>query len=650
MAIAAMKQVTISGLIEDLDDVVHACIINKEFHPENTLVVMDKVKGFFPFDQDNPYTEPLRRISAISDKAGVELDYRGFEELGLSVGSIESYLESFEEELDRSTRRREELALLKAEDLQILNQLSHISGMNADLVEFFNLKHAQLRFGRMPKEIYNSLYTYIEGRPDVYFYQTGADGDHIYGMYIMPRSLEEKIDALFLSLHFERIYISGRVHGTPEEAKEMMEEEIAGAEAEGESLLKEIERFKEDQRDKLLACYSYLRYMNDSFDIRRFAGHTEKNFYLMGWVPDKEMDRFAEGLGRFPSVTYVADDPEGLDDSTPPTKIINRGPIKLFEPFTAMYGLPSYNEFDPTTAVALVYTLLFGVMFGDVGQGLLIVAAGMVMWRLKGMWIGRVLACTGSSSVLFGFLYGSFFGDEEFLGHLLGYQPFHVLSSGVNTNRMLFSVVFAGIGIINLAMLINIVNGFRQKNYEKALFSVSGAAGMILYWGILLMILPMMGYPNDLKGPLFTIFCIILPILLIFLRHPLGRLLVRAPDWKPDNLSDFILENLFEMIEAGLSYVSNSISFLRVGAFAISHAAMMMVVYMLAGGAWLRGGNPAVIVLGNLFVAGLEGLLVGIQTLRLTYYELFSRFYSGGGKPFNPMKIDYRSREAERIG
>jgi V/A-type H+-transporting ATPase subunit I len=389
--------------------------------------------------------------------------------------------------------------------------------------------------------------------------------------------------------------------------------------------------------------------MNDSFDIRRYAGHTEKNFYVMGWMPSDAVPGLERGLAEFPDVDYHADAPEGLG-YPPPSKIVNRGPAKLFEPFTAMYGLPSYDEFDPTPVIAIIYTVLFGVMFGDVGQGLLVILVGALMWRLKGAWMGRVLTCTGTASVCFGFIYGSFFGDEEFLAHALGYHPFRVLESSANTTRILLTVVFAGIGIVTSAMLINIANGFRQKNYEKALFAVNGLAGLVLYWAIVLAILPMMGFAHGLRGPVFTGCCVVLPLALIFLRQPLGKLAARDPDWMPENIGDFILENLFEMVEAALSYVTNSISFLRVGAFAISHAGMMIVVYQLAGGAWMEGGNPIVIIVGNLFVAGLEGLLVGIQTLRLMYYELFSRFYAGGGKPFSPMVIEYRLREAERIG
>ena len=100
----------------------------------------------------------------------------------------------------------------------------------------------------------------------------------------------------------------------------------------------------------------------------------------------------------------------------------------------------------------------------------------------------------------------------------------------------------------------------------------------------------------------------------------------------------FVVQTFFEMFEVLLSYFSNTLSFVRVGAFAISHAAMMEVVLMLAGA---ESGSPnmLVVILGNIFVCGMEGLIVGIQVLRLEYYEMFSRFYKGGGKEFVPYKV-----------
>ena len=97
----------------------------------------------------------------------------------------------------------------------------------------------------------------------------------------------------------------------------------------------------------------------------------------------------------------------------------------------------------------------------------------------------------------------------------------------------------------------------------------------------------------------------------------------------------FFVEGFFELFEMLLSYFSNTLSFVRIGAFAVSHAAMMEVVLMLAG---VESGNTnwVVVVLGNLFVCLMEGLVVGIQVLRLEYYEMFSRFYKGSGREFKP--------------
>jgi V/A-type H+-transporting ATPase subunit I len=124
---------------------------------------------------------------------------------------------------------------------------------------------------------------------------------------------------------------------------------------------------------------------------------------------------------------------------------------------------------------------------------------------------------------------------------------------------------------------------------------------------------------------------------MIFLREPLTHLVEKKSEILPEQKAMFFLESFFELFEIILSYLTNSISFLRVGAFAISHAAMMGVVMLFAGA---HSGDPniLVVILGNIFVAGMEGLIVGIQVLRLEYYEMFSRFYKGTGKGFKPYK------------
>lgn len=126
------------------------------------------------------------------------------------------------------------------------------------------------------------------------------------------------------------------------------------------------------------------------------------------------------------------------------------------------------------------------------------------------------------------------------------------------------------------------------------------------------------------------------PLILIFLKEPLTALIEKKSEVMPKREGN-VLAGLFEMFEVLLSYFSNTLSFVRIGVFAVSHAAMMEVVLMLAG-AESGNLNWIVVVLGNLFVCGMEGLIVGIQVLRLEYYEMFSRFYKGTGRKFEPFR------------
>lgn len=145
----------------------------------------------------------------------------------------------------------------------------------------------------------------------------------------------------------------------------------------------------------------------------------------------------------------------------------------------------------------------------------------------------------------------------------------------------------------------------------------------------------------NVLNPVFIVIFIVIPILMMFLREPLAKLVKGKKDIKPrDGIGGFIVENFFELFEFMLSYVTNTISFLRVSGFILSHTGMLAVVMTLSemmGGI----GNPIVVIFGNILVMALEGLLVGIQSLRLVYYETFSRFYEGDGKPYEPVKIEF---------
>ena len=240
-------------------------------------------------------------------------------------------------------------------------------------------------------------------------------------------------------------------------------------------------------------------------------------------------------------------------------------------------------------------------------------------------------------STIFGLLFGSVFGFEDIID-AVWLRPQEAMTDLPFIGRLntVFVVAVAiGMGIILLCMILNIINSLRTHDVEKAYFDTNGVAGLVFYFALAsVIVLYMTG--NPLPATVILVIMFLIPLLVIFFKEPLAAILEKKAERMETGLGMFITQGIFELFEVLLSYFSNTLSFVRVGAFAVSHAAMMQVVLMLAGAEAGGNTNWAVVVGGNLFVCGMEGLIVGIQVLRLEYYELFSRFYRGSGRAFEP--------------
>ena len=322
--------------------------------------------------------------------------------------------------------------------------------------------------------------------------------------------------------------------------------------------------------------------------------------------------------------------------STPPTKMKNPGLFKPFEMYVEMYGLPSYNEIDPTILIGITYSILFGFMFGDAGQGLCLLIGGFLLYKFKKMRLAGIISCCGFFSTIFGVLFGSVFGFEDIID-AVWLRPQEAMTDlpFIGKLNTVFVVAIAiGMGIILLCMILNIINSVKEHNTEKTWFDTNGAVGLVFYFALATVIVLYMS-GNALPATIVLTVLFIIPLLLMFFKEPLSAMVEKKAQKMEGGVGMFITQGVFELFEVLLSYFSNTLSFVRVGAFAVSHAAMMQVVLMLAGA---EAGSPnwAVVIGGNLFVCGMEGLIVGIQVLRLEYYELFSRFYRGSGRAFEP--------------
>lgn len=637
MGVSRMKLATIVGPVETFDAVVQSCIVGREFHPEPATTIMNKVKGLYPFEPVNPYLEPLHHAERLFAATGLAPDFREFSDTEMTLSVAEDYLSDFERRFDEFRLERELVDRRQMENRQILLQLENLRDVTVPIQDLFMVTYIKFRFGRMPREIYDGFNSLIKARDDVFFFITDEQRDFVYGMYMTPRASMEKVDGLFASLQFERIRLSGRLRGSSEEAEASIRKDIEDSQARLAELDVALGTLLEKESQVLLQHYSYLRFMSSAYGVRQYAAHSNESFYLLGWVPEERLDEFDRSVSEWKDANSVLvfEDADALVGYTPPTRLRNPKVFRPFESFAAMYGLPAYNEIDPTPLMAVVYPLIFGVMFGDIGHGLLLAAIGALMWRLKKMWLGKVLLYCSVFSVGFGFVYGSIFGNE----HLL--RGFKVLESSETTQLMMTVTIYAGAGLVALAIIMNVLNGVRQKNMEKIFFGTNSIVGLFLYAGIVFTVLPFLGFGRSpLPMPVLLLF-IALPLVLVFFREPLSQWAERKKVHLEGGAGNFFLSNAFEMLEILLSFVTNTISFMRVGAYAVSHASMMTVVYTLAQAAD-GSHNILVLILGNVIVAGIEALLVGIQVLRLQFYEIFGRFYSGAGRPFAPLVIDYK--------
>ena len=242
----------------------------------------------------------------------------------------------------------------------------------------------------------------------------------------------------------------------------------------------------------------------------------------------------------------------------------------------------------------------------------------------------------GVCSTIFGLLFGSVFGFEDVIP-ALWLRPTTAMADVPflgKLNTVFVVAIGFGMFLILLTMIFHIVNGIRNHDVENIWFDQNAVAGLVFY-GSLVAVILLFSSGHALPATVVLVVMFGVPLLIIMLKEPLTRFVTKQSPAIEGGKAMFFVQSFFELFEVMLSYLSNTLSFIRIGAFAISHASMMEVVLMLAGA---EAGTPnwLVIILGNIFVTGMEGLIVGIQVLRLEYYEMFSRFYNGGGKPFKP--------------
>ena len=644
--IEKMKFLSITGPKADIDRMTETYLSKYEIHLENALSELTEVANLSPFLEINPYKEALSTIDSfyeqLEDPSQISPELMDIEKAIKTVRAVQDGFRRLEEEKSR----------LQSEHAEILDPLKIIrpfKNLNFDVSEILNFKYIHYRFGRIEKQYLQKFEKYIYDNLDTLFIKCGEDEMYVYGVYFVPEHQAHKVHAVYSSMHFERIFIPNEYHGTAAEAFEKLDTRHREIHKALDANKEASRKFLQDNSTKIVSAKAALDACSSSFDIRKLAactpGDTNTFYILCGWMTEKDALAFQKDIQNDEKIFCLIEDQKAPATQKPPTKLRNPKLFKPFEMYVKMYGLPAYNEMDPTWFVAITYSFIFGAMFGDVGQGLVLFLGGLFLYKTKKMDLAGIISCAGVFSVFFGFMYGSFFGFEDVL-KAIWLKPMNQMMDVPLVGRLNAVFVIAigfGMFIILICMVFNIINSIRRGDTEKTWFDSNAVAGLVFYGSIVLTI----GlFISGKKLPAAAILVIMfgVPLLLMFLKEPLTNLVEKKSKILPEQKGMFFVQSFFELFEVLLSYLSNTLSFLRIGAFAVSHAAMMEVVLMLAGAT--NGGSPnwVVVVLGNIFVCAMEGLIVGIQVLRLEYYEIFSRFYAGNGREFKPfMKAAHKN-------
>lgn len=634
--IEKMQFLSITGPKDDIDRAIDQHLSKYEFQLESTMTELSETAGLKPFIEINPYRETLNKAAALLAAMGVQEtetdDSMSVEEAVALIDETDLQIREAKKSLEKLNKDKEELQDLK-------DKIAPFDNLGYDVHKLLSFKSVKYRFGRIPADYVDKLMQYTYDNVNTIFCECNKDEDYVWGVYFSPKNEIAKIDAVYKALHFERFRLPDEYEGTPAEALASLAKYGAEMDEKIKEKQGEINQVLASKKDRILAAVSKLNKYSRNFDIRRLAACTgnEKTYYIICfWMTARDAKKLQAELDQDEKVICIVHDDNKNRVSTPPVKLRNPKLFKPYEMYIRMYGLPNYNEFDPTIFVALTYSFIFGWMFGDVGQGLVLTIGGFLLYHFKHMNLAAIISMAGVFSTFFGFMFGSIFGFEDVL-EPIWLRPMSNMTNLPMIGRLntVFIVAVAfGMGLILLTMVIHIINAIRNHNLGDLCFDTNGIAGLVFY-GMLVFAIVMLMTGHSLPGGVLLAVLFIVPLICIAFKEQLTQLCEKKKPAEKTGAVMIVVQAVFELIEVLLSYFSNTISFVRIGAFAVSHAAMMEVVLMLAGA---ESGNPniLVVILGNLFVCGMEGLIVGIQVLRLEYYEMFSRFYKGDGREFKP--------------
>ena len=644
---------------------------------ENVIEYIGKKQNFqFQLKKKNTDSESYEILN-VDNQMFTELTHAA-DDLGIEYSDIQS--EAAVALLHRPTEKdrddaanvinnyrnlQKEIATAKEENLKVTDAYKEAQAFSNLQVSYSELEHLSflsLKIGKIAADKYEDFKDSLEGNAVVI--PLGSDKSHILvasskkGRFAMETQLN--------AFNFVPLEIPSDFKGVPQNVLEGLKSQKYLSDKTLSELEEQKKNFAETHSamfNNLIGCFSVAVQIED---VKKSLESTDLVYRITGWTPASESESYMKELdelteGRIAIRIYepyeVPSVMSGKEDV--PVKLTHGKFVKSFERMIFSYGSPIYGTIDPSPFVAVFFTILFGIMFGDCGQGLFFLLFGILMAKniIKvGGWnkFAPIFMAIGISSSIMGLLTGEFFGTETLLEPfslwvtgLFGQpraQILHLMPSDDPKSILVMFGVFGvavaiGFVINTCGLLLNIVNNLIRKKYSEALFGKNGLAGAVFFWYVIATVLRIVLAGHKVAA--YDLIIIFVSLFFAAFAQPFERAMEGKKPLLENGFGTYLISSVVEIIEVISGYLSNTISFVRVGAFALSHAVLNFTILTLTK---MCGGIPSVfgivvLVLGNALIVVLEGMIVAIQVIRLQYYEFFSKFFHETGTEFKPFKF-----------
>jgi len=560
-----------------------------------------------------------------------------------------------ERESIRERQRTIQQEILKLEDIR---RQVNLYGLGlSDLPLKTSHSFLKIQTGRIPASNIKKLEDELRSFPSLNV-ALGQENDMAHYLLISMKRDSEQINQILNRIGWTNIEL-------PDELKSVKEDVFKELSVKLEALIKEQKKLEQKVNDLITTQQKHLKDTWVNLRVTELLYKIQTNFksssrtvIFTGWLPlskkEKLIEQIRKSCGDHCYLEWHQPGGKETIEGEVPVQFNNPKIFAPFEMLVSNFGVPEYGTIDPTPFVMPLYLSMFGLMFADVGQGAVLVLVGLLgssifksnpekqgFYRLS--WL--IIWC-GLSSVVFGILFGSYFGTALFKPL---WFDFHGIVSGHSNEQstvndiydILLVTLFFGIAVIFTGLLFNWINLIRTKKWMDFLFDKGGVIGGWIYAGGILIATYFLKHNyKELPSGAIMFLLVGLPSLLLFIKEPYHYYLHKTDQrFNLFMIVTFLMQWMVELLEIFTGYLANTLSFMRVAGIGIAHASLMISFFTIAemtSGIW----SIIILVLGNILVIGLEGLSAGVQALRLSYYEFFTKFFHGTGKLYTPISLN----------